>query len=174
VVLSDYQKGVVTPQLMRSVLAMTRRRGIPVLVDPKLKHFALYRRVSLITPNRLEAEQASGTRIRSQPELETAGRRILERLQCEAVLITRGELGMSLFQRNRRPVHIATAAREVFDVTGAGDTVVATLSLALAAGASLSKAAALANQAAGIVVGKLGTATVTPAELLADSEPAGA
>jgi len=172
VVLSDYQKGVITPQLMRSVLAMARRRGIPVLVDPKLKHFALYRRVSLITPNQLEAEQASGTRIRSQPELEAAGRRILELLQCEAVLITRGELGMSLFERNRRPVHIATAAREVFDVTGAGDTVIATLSLALAAGASLSKAAALANHAAGIVVGKLGTATVTPAELLVGIEPA--
>jgi D-beta-D-heptose 7-phosphate kinase/D-beta-D-heptose 1-phosphate adenosyltransferase len=172
VVLSDYQKGVVSAQLMKSVLSAARRRGIPVLVDPKLKHFALYRRVSMITPNQLEAEQASGTRIRSRTDLETAGARILKQLQCDAVLITRGELGMSLFERERRPVHIATAAREVFDVTGAGDTVIATLSLALAGGASLRQAAALANQAAGIVVGKLGTATATPAELLADIEPA--
>jgi D-beta-D-heptose 7-phosphate kinase/D-beta-D-heptose 1-phosphate adenosyltransferase len=165
-VLSDYQKGVVTPRLVRSLLALTRRRAIPVLVDPKVPHFSRYRRVSVVTPNQAEAEQASGIKIRTREDLHAAGRRILEMLRCEAVLVTRGEQGMALFARRRRPLHIPTAAREVFDVTGAGDTVIATLGLALAAGARLVEAAALANLAAGVVVGKLGTATATPEEVL--------
>jgi D-beta-D-heptose 7-phosphate kinase/D-beta-D-heptose 1-phosphate adenosyltransferase len=167
VILSDYQKGVVTPSLMKSVLAAARRHGVPVLVDPKVRHFALYRRVTVVTPNQAEAEQATGVRIRSEDDLAEAGARILRRLQCQAALVTRGEQGMTLFEPARRPLHIPTAAREVFDVTGAGDTVIATLGLALCARAKLAEAARLANVAAGVVVGKLGTATATPEEVLA-------
>jgi rfaE bifunctional protein kinase chain/domain len=166
-IVSDYQKGVVTGNLMKAVRALASRRRIPVLVDPKVRHFAFYRGVSVVTPNQLEAEEATGMRIRDDAELRAAGERILTLLRCEAVLITRGEHGMALFVRDRRPVHIPTAAREVFDVTGAGDTVIATLALAVCAGASLAEAAALANYAAGVVVGKLGTATASPDEVLA-------
>jgi D-beta-D-heptose 7-phosphate kinase/D-beta-D-heptose 1-phosphate adenosyltransferase len=165
-ILSDYQKGVLTPRLMKALLALARRARLPVLVDPKVRHFALYRGVALITPNLLEAERATGVRIRNDHDLERAGRGILKALGCGAALITQGEHGMSLFPKDARTVHIPTAAREVYDVTGAGDTVIATLGLALAAGASLTQSAALANYAAGVVVGKLGTATASPAEVL--------
>jgi len=170
VVVSDYQKGVVTAGLMKRLLPLARRLRLPVLVDPKVRHFARYRRVTLVTPNQLEAEQATGQAIRSADDLLAAGRRILSMLGCEAALITRGEHGMSLFERARRAIHIPTAAREVFDVTGAGDTVIATLALALSAGAGFAEAAVLANYAAGVVVGKLGTAQATPDELLAAVE----
>jgi D-beta-D-heptose 7-phosphate kinase/D-beta-D-heptose 1-phosphate adenosyltransferase len=166
-IVSDYQKGVVTARMMGAVLKLARRRRIPVLVDPKLRHFAIYRKATVVTPNQREAEQASGITIRSAADLQRAGRRILDLLECRAAIVTRGEHGMSVFERGRRPLHVPTAAREVFDVTGAGDTVIATLGLALAAGARLAEAALLANVAAGVVVGKLGTATATPQELLA-------
>ncbi|HVR70310.1 MAG TPA: D-glycero-beta-D-manno-heptose-7-phosphate kinase [Vicinamibacteria bacterium] len=169
-VVSDYQKGVVTKNLMRSVLGLARRRRVPVLVDPKVRHFARYRGVAVVTPNQLEAEQATGLRVRDDEDVRAAGERILRMLRCGAVLVTRGEQGMALFERGRRPVHIETAAREVFDVTGAGDTVIATLALAVGAGAPLSEAAVLANYAAGVVVGKLGTATASPDEVLAALE----
>ena len=166
-VLSDYQKGVVTPRVMKDTLALARRHKVPVLVDPKVRHFALYQRVALVTPNQHEAEQVSGVRIRDTADVQEAGAKILKRLRCGAVLITRGEAGMSLFVPGGPPVHVPTAAREVFDVTGAGDTVIATLALALAAGARLEEAARLANFAAGVVVGKVGTATASPDEVLA-------
>jgi D-beta-D-heptose 7-phosphate kinase/D-beta-D-heptose 1-phosphate adenosyltransferase len=172
VILSDYSKGVVTAAVMRSLMTLARRRGVPVLVDPKVGHFALYRRVALVTPNQAEAEQATGVRIRSDADVAEAGEKILQRLRCDAALVTRGEHGMALFEPGRRPVHIPTAAREVFDVTGAGDTVIATLGLARCAGASLAEAARLANLAAGVVVGKLGTATATPDEVVAAAEAA--
>ena len=167
VILSDYQKGVATRALVKATLAAARREGVPLLVDPKVRHFALYRGAAVVTPNQLEAEQATGVKIRATDDLHEAGRRILRSLRCRAVLITRGEHGMALFQDGRRPVEIPTAAREVFDVTGAGDTVIASLALASAAGASLEEAAMLANYAAGVVVGKVGTATATPEEVLA-------
>lgn len=167
VVVSDYQKGVVTARVLRRALPLARRRGVSVLVDPKVRHFRLYRGASVVTPNQLEAEQATGMPIRSEGDLAAAGRRILARLACRAALVTRGEQGMTLFERGRAPLHVPTAAREVFDVTGAGDTVIATMALALAAGASLPEAAVLANAAAGVVVGKVGTAQATPAEVLA-------
>jgi len=166
IVVSDYQKGVVTPRVMREVVSLARRRRVPVLVDPKVPHFDLYRRASVVTPNQLEAEQATGKRIRTAADLAAAGRRLLSDLACRAVLLTRGEHGMSLFERGEPPFHVQTAAREVFDVTGAGDTVVASLALALCAGAALKEAAVLANHAAGVAVGKLGTAVVGPDELL--------
>jgi D-beta-D-heptose 7-phosphate kinase/D-beta-D-heptose 1-phosphate adenosyltransferase len=166
-IVSDYQKGVVTARMMGAALTLARRRRIPVLVDPKLRNFAIYRKATVVTPNQREAEQATAIAIRSTADLQRAGRRILDLLQCRAAIVTRGEHGMSVFERGRRPLHVPTAAREVFDVTGAGDTVIATLGLALAAGARLAEAARLANVAAGVVVGKLGTATATPQELLA-------
>ncbi len=164
-VISDYEKGVVTASLLRRVLPLARRRGVPVLVDPKVRHFRLYRGATVVTPNQLETEQATGLRLPGA--LDAAGRRILSRLACRAVLVTRGEHGMSLFERGRPPLHVPTAAREVFDVTGAGDTVIATMALALAAGGTVPEAAALANCAAGVVVGKVGTAQATPDEVLA-------
>jgi D-beta-D-heptose 7-phosphate kinase/D-beta-D-heptose 1-phosphate adenosyltransferase len=169
-ILSDYRKGVLTPRVLRSVIALARRHGVPVLVDPKVRHFPLYRGVTLVTPNQSEAEQAAGVRIRTAADLEAAGRKILAALRCGAVLVTRGEEGMTLFEGGAPPVQVPTAAREVFDVTGAGDTVIATLGLALCAGASLADAARLANYAAGVVVGKLGTATASTDEVLAAAE----
>jgi rfaE bifunctional protein kinase chain/domain len=166
-VVSDYQKGAVTASLLREVLPLARRRRVPVLVDPKLRHFRLYRGTTLVTPNQIEAEQATGLPIRDEAELEAAGRRILSLLPARAALVTRGEHGMSLFEKGHRPVHVAASAREVFDVTGAGDSVIATLALALTAGAGLPEAAVLANAAAGVVVGKVGTAQATPREVLA-------
>ena len=166
-VVSDYQKGVVSASLLRRVLPLARRRRVPVLVDPKVRHFRLYRGATVVTPNQLEAEQATGLRLRGPAEIAAAGKKMLSLLGCRAVLVTRGEHGMSLFRARRRPLHIPTTAREVFDVTGAGDTVIATMALALAAGASLPEAAVLANCAAGVVVGKVGTAQATPAEVLA-------
>jgi len=167
IVLSDYQKGVVTRGLMKAALAAARRSGAPLFVDPKVRHFALYRGASVVTPNQPEAEQATGVKIKNEADLAAAGAKILHTLRCRAALITRGEHGMALFQEGRRPVSIPTAARAVFDVTGAGDTVIATLALATAAGASLEEAAMLANYAAGVVVGKVGTATASPEEVLA-------
>lgn len=167
VIVSDYQKGVVSEGLLRPLLASTRARGLSVLVDPKLGNFRHYRGVTLVTPNQHEAEQASGLRLHGEREVEAAGRRMLTRLGCRAVLVTRGEHGLSLCQRGKPALHVRAAAREVYDVTGAGDTVIATLALALAGGGSLAEAAVIANQAAGVVVGKLGTAQVSADELLA-------
>jgi D-beta-D-heptose 7-phosphate kinase/D-beta-D-heptose 1-phosphate adenosyltransferase len=167
VIVSDYQKGVVTRGVMRAIVAAARRRHVPVLVDPKVRHFAFYRGAAVVTPNQPEAEQATGLRIRREADVAAVGARLLRALGCDAALVTRGEQGMSLFERGKRPLHIESAAREVFDVTGAGDTVIATLALALTAGATLPEAAALANEAAGVVVGKLGTATAAPEEILA-------
>jgi D-beta-D-heptose 7-phosphate kinase/D-beta-D-heptose 1-phosphate adenosyltransferase len=165
-VVSDYEKGVVTAGLLRRVLPLARQRRVPVLVDPKPRHFRLYRGATVVTPNQLEAEQVTGLRLTGPAELAAAGRRILKALGCRAVLVTRGEHGMSLYERGEPARHVPAAAREVFDVTGAGDSVIATLALALAAGASLGEAAVLANAAASVVVGKLGTAQATPPELL--------
>jgi D-beta-D-heptose 7-phosphate kinase/D-beta-D-heptose 1-phosphate adenosyltransferase len=169
-VLSDYQKGVLTPRVTRAVLSLARRRRLPVLVDPKVRRFRSYRQVTVIKTNAREAEQVTGRALHSPADLADVGRRILNAQGCAAVLITRGEHGMSLIERGRPPLHIPTSAREVYDVTGAGDTVIAALALAVAAGARLPQAAALANHAAGVVVGKLGTATASPEELLAAVE----
>ena len=165
-VLSDYAKGALTPSLITRAIELARAGGLPLLVDPKLRRYRLFRGVTLLTPNLGEAERFTGIAIHDEEDLQAAARAIFDELDCEAVLITRGEHGMSLFEREGPPFHIPTFAREVFDVTGAGDTVIATAALALAAGANLRAAAELANRAAGIVVGKLGTATVDPTELL--------
>jgi D-beta-D-heptose 7-phosphate kinase/D-beta-D-heptose 1-phosphate adenosyltransferase len=165
-VLSDYAKGVVSSRLAERVIELARRSGKPVLVDPKGTNFAKYRGATLVKPNLHEVERFLNQEIRDEPELQAAGQRLVEALDGCAVLITRGPEGMSLFCRGLPQVHIPSAAQAVYDVTGAGDTVVGTLALALATGAALDQAARLANRAAGIVVGKVGTAQVTPEELL--------
>lgn len=165
--ISDYAKGVVTAGLMRQVLPLARRLGRIVTVDPKVRHFNLFKRATAVAPNHHEAGAAAGVVIRSEADLLRVGGRLLRRLEAEALLITRGEQGMSLFERGGAVHHIPAVAKEVYDVTGAGDTVMSALTLALAAGATMRQAAAIANHAAGIVVGKVGTAVVTLPELRA-------
>ncbi|HKQ05231.1 MAG TPA: D-glycero-beta-D-manno-heptose-7-phosphate kinase [Blastocatellia bacterium] len=167
VVVSDYSKGLLTTGVLRATLEAARSRAIPVCLDPKTRSFANYQPVTVITPNHQEAAEAAGLAIEDETSLIEAGRRLLGAIDCRALLITRGEEGMALFTDDGQVTRIATVAREVYDVTGAGDTVIATLGLALAAGASFAEAAILANHAAGVVVGKVGTATVTRDELLA-------
>ncbi|KEQ19510.1 bifunctional D-glycero-beta-D-manno-heptose-7-phosphate kinase/D-glycero-beta-D-manno-heptose 1-phosphate adenylyltransferase HldE [Endozoicomonas numazuensis] len=162
VILSDYNKG--TLQNHQQLIKLARTRGIPVLVDPKGTDFERYRGATVITPNLHEFETVVGP-CKDEQELVTKGHALLEELELEALLITRSEHGMTLIRRDEQEVHLPARAREVFDVTGAGDTVISTLATALAAGAELPKAAALANIAAGIVVAKLGTATVSMPEL---------
>ena len=166
VVVSDYGKGVVGRPLMEHLRALARRvRAVPVVVDPKSPRFELYRGAAIVTPNLAEALAAAGAA--GGGDVTRAGAALARRVRGTAVLITRGEQGMSLFETGRAPLHIPTDAREVYDVTGAGDTVVSVLALALARGAKLPDAARLANLAAGIVVGEFGTVPVTRAQLLA-------
>jgi D-beta-D-heptose 7-phosphate kinase/D-beta-D-heptose 1-phosphate adenosyltransferase len=167
VIVSDYSKGLLTPHLLEQTLVAARERKVIVCLDPKMRSFANYQPVTVITPNHQEASEASGISIEDEASLIQAGQKILDSIACEAALITRGEEGMALFTADGTVTHIPTVAREVYDVTGAGDTVIATLALALATGASFVESAILANHAAGVVVGKLGTATVTCEELLA-------
>ncbi len=167
VVVSDYNKGLLTARLLGRTLGAARKRGLIVCLDPKLRSFNHYQPVTVITPNNQEASEAAGLPIEDESSLTEAGRKLLSSIDCRAVLVTRGEEGMSLFLDDGRVTHIPTVAREVYDVTGAGDTVIATLAVALAAGASLEEAAVLANHAAGVVVAKVGTASLTREELLA-------
>ncbi|HEX6732627.1 MAG TPA: D-glycero-beta-D-manno-heptose-7-phosphate kinase [Pyrinomonadaceae bacterium] len=168
-VVSDYDKGAVTPRILEAVLPLAYDR-VPVLIDPKLRNFRSYRPATLITPNHLEALRMSNSEEDSDRGLHAAAERIRAELNCDAVLITRGAQGMMLLESNGNPVYVNTIAREVYDVTGAGDTVIAALASALSIGASMIEAATFANHAAGIVVGKVGTATVTPEELIATFE----
>jgi D-beta-D-heptose 7-phosphate kinase/D-beta-D-heptose 1-phosphate adenosyltransferase len=161
-VLSDYAKG--TLRELNALIAAARSAGVPVIVDPKGGEFSRYRGATCLTPNLAEFENVVG-HCADEAEMVERAAALIERLGLEALLITRSERGMSLLRRDAPPVHIPTRAREVYDVTGAGDTVVATLAAAMAAGSPLPEAAALANLAAGIVVGKLGTASVTVTEL---------
>jgi D-beta-D-heptose 7-phosphate kinase/D-beta-D-heptose 1-phosphate adenosyltransferase len=164
-VVSDYDKGVVTPSILREILPVAYEH-VPVLIDPKLRNFNSYRPATLVTPNHLEALRMSDSEDHSDDGSHHAAKVIREKLGCDAVLITRGDRGMMLLEGDGQPVYVETAAREVYDVTGAGDTVIATLAGALATGATMLEAATLANHAAGIVVGKVGTATASAEELI--------
>lgn len=166
VVVSDYLKGAVTALLMARLNDQARRRGVKVLVDPKIPHLAYYAGASIITPNHHEAASATHLRIRTDEDAARAARAFRAQAGCEAVLVTRGEQGMTVCDGTGE-THLPAAAREVADVTGAGDTVIAALALGLAGGAALVDAARLANCAASVAVGKFGPATVTPTELLA-------
>lgn len=171
VIISDYKKGVISAALVKAVVGFTWSSPSFIAVDPKVGHFHLYRDVSLLTPNIAEASQGSGIEIKDEQSLIRAGKTLMQRLSCGSVLITRGAEGMSLFVRKLEGegicvTHIPTAARKVFDVTGAGDTVIAAYTLSHAAGATPEMAAEIANHAAGLVVGEVGTAVATPKELL--------
>jgi D-beta-D-heptose 7-phosphate kinase/D-beta-D-heptose 1-phosphate adenosyltransferase len=166
ILLSDYLKGVLTGRVIQTVVSAAQPGNIPVLVDPKGTDFSRYNGVTLLTPNRKEAEAAAGIAIRDSGSLCRAADDIMQKAGLEHVLITRSEEGMSLFGRGSEPVHIPTVAREVFDVSGAGDTVLASLAVGIAAGLGMAEAARLANIAAGIAVGKLGTSTVSPDEII--------
>ncbi|MBF0554594.1 MAG: D-glycero-beta-D-manno-heptose-7-phosphate kinase [Nitrospirae bacterium] len=161
IIISDYKKGVITPQLIKFLMEQAKAAGgLFAAVDPKVGHFHYYKGVSLITPNKKEAAEGAGISIRDTQSLEKAGVKLLKDLKCGAVLITRGDEGMSLFY-DKEIHHIPTAAKEVYDVTGAGDTVIAAFTLSYVSGASLPDAAVVANHAAGIVVGEVGTAATT-------------
>ena len=170
VVISDYGKGVITGALLERVLGRCRERGIPVCVDPKDTHFFSYRGVAVVTPNQHEAAEVLGYKLRNDATVGKAGAELLERLDANAVLITRGGDGMSLFEREAgRRTDFAAVARQVYDVTGAGDTVVGTYAAALAGGARPAEAALLANRAAGDVVQRVGTAVPRREALLEES-----
>ena len=165
VVISDYSKGIISEKLLKGIRDVTSGRDIIVCIDPKQNDFSLYQGFDVITPNHHEAGSALGMEIVCEDDLIKNGKSLLERFGFKAVLITRGEEGMSLFENSGSVTHIPAVAREVFDVTGAGDTVVGVFALCMAAGATFKEAAVLANHAAGIVVGKVGTATVSQEEL---------
>ena len=164
---SDYLKGTITRPVVEALMALKQAGGarIPLIVDPKIPHLPCYAGATLVTPNHHEAETATHRRIRTNEEARDAAREFRARVGCDAALVTRGEQGMWLSHAEMEGA-VPAVAREVSDVTGAGDTVVATLALALAAGATLAEAAVLANHAAGVVVGKFGPATVSREELL--------
>jgi D-beta-D-heptose 7-phosphate kinase/D-beta-D-heptose 1-phosphate adenosyltransferase len=166
IIVSDYAKGVITREFLDELRHMISGSKVPVVVDPKVQHADYYRSFTMVTPNNHEAWQMSGIEIKDEETLIRAGKSLLHQLECESVLITRGKDGMSLFQRDGQIVHIPTVAQRVFDVTGAGDTVIAAVTLGIVAGLSQEEAAILANLAAGIVVGEVGTAAVSSDQLL--------
>lgn len=180
IIIEDYGKGVINAQLLEGLILLAQSHKKIVLVDPKEDHFQYYRGVTSITPNRKELENAvrnlkikdnknrlklDSDKLFTDRDIEAAGRQILEYLELDSLLVTLGENGIKLFEKKGKITHIPTVAQEVFDVSGAGDTVIATFALSLAVGASKEEAAYIANYAAGIVVGKIGTATVTKEEL---------
>lgn len=163
--ISDYAKGVITRRVARELLPLARRRKKIIVVDPKVHHLHLYKGATVVTPNHHEASAFARLPIRDQQDLVAVGRELFRKLDVGGVLVTRGEEGMSVFE-DSQVTHIPAVGKEVYDVTGAGDTVIAALGLALTSGASLREAAVIANHAAGVVVGKAGTATVSRQELL--------
>jgi len=181
IIIEDYGKGLINSVLLNEVIECARENDKVITVDPKEEHFIYYQGVTCITPNRKEAENAvrnikikdtenrfkiNYDRLSSDKDIETAGKEIMQYLDLESLLITLGEQGMCLFEKNGKITHIPTVAQEVFDVSGAGDTVIATFTLALCVGASKLQAASIANFAAGIVVGKMGVAVTNQKELL--------
>ena len=165
VIIEDYGKGVINPVLLRELVGICRKNKKIITVDPKEDHFDYYRQVTALTPNLKEAEYASGMSVRKDKDLDKVASIILKRLQPEALLITLGDKGMKLFLNNNKSFHLPVSSQEVFDVSGAGDTVIAVFSLAKAAGASFMEASYIANVAAGLVVSRLGVSVTNPKEL---------
>lgn len=167
IILEDYNKGVITRSLIQRVIALGKAKAIPVLVDPKFQNFFEYQGATVFKPNRKEVEDALGMRLHSDEDVLTAGRKLLDRIKAENVLLTLGEKGMLLFSRNEaEPYGIPTRARQVADVSGAGDTVIATLSVSLACGLTMHEAAVLANRAAGLVIEELGIVPIYQEQLI--------
>ncbi|OGQ17986.1 MAG: hypothetical protein A3B70_07050 [Deltaproteobacteria bacterium RIFCSPHIGHO2_02_FULL_40_11] len=165
IIVSDYGKGLVTEALLKELRKLQAKNKKWISVDPKERNMPYYKGVSLVTPNQKEAAFAAGKQIETEQDLKEVGRKIMHQLGCENLVVTLGSQGMALFQKGGEFLKVPTFAKEVFDVSGAGDTVIATLTLAVSCGATLSEAVALANYAAGVVVGKLGTAAVSAMEL---------
>jgi len=161
IIIQDYNKGVVTKELIHELVEFARQQNIIITVDPKFNNFFEYKNVTVFKPNRKETEEALGVRLGDQASIDRAGRALVERLKAEHVLLTLGERGMSLFDSDGAVTHVPTAARQVADVSGAGDTVISTLTMALAAGASIKEAAMLANVAGGVVCGEVGIVPIT-------------
>jgi rfaE bifunctional protein kinase chain/domain len=166
-IISDYNKGLISEDLTGPLLPMLRKRGIPVFVDPKVKNFSLFSQVTMITPNHLEAASLLNLECETDGQVIDAGQKLISSLSPDYMIIKRGRKGMAVFQKDENPYLIPAVAKEVFDVTGAGDTVIAVASLALLAGSGIKRAAQIANVAAGVVVGKIGTASLTTEELRA-------
>ncbi len=165
IVVSDYAKGLLTDKILKNLLETAKEKSIPVLVDPKGIAYEKYTGATLLTPNQREAAEACNLSLEAINMVEDAGRKLLNDLQVKGVLVTEGENGMTLFQSDSESIHFDALARNVYDVTGAGDTVIATLAVALGSGATLETAAKMANVAAGIVVEKVGTTPITFEEL---------
>ncbi len=166
-IVSDYGKGVITRASLEHAIGLAKSQGIPIAVDPKESHIDAYQGVSILTPNQHEASWVMGRRVTDEASLMAVGWGLQKRLDAECALVTRGPEGMSLFEKSGRYTHLPTVAREVYDVTGAGDTVVSVVALALAAGADYPEACYLANHAAGVVIREVGTATCSPQALRA-------
>ncbi len=166
IIIEDYGKGVITPKLLKHIVPLAKSHKKIVSVDPKEEHLKYYQGITLITPNNQEASKAVGFEIKDKATLKKAGEAMLKKFKCRIALITLGENGMAVFQKDKNMKHIPTVAQEVFDVSGAGDTVIACYTIALAAGATPVQAAHISNCAAGIVVGKVGIAVVTQDELI--------
>jgi len=166
IVIEDYGKGVITRNLLKTLIPLAIDRRIPVAVDPKESHFRMYSGVTIITPNHYEAANALGPDTGGKNDIDAIGKKLLQISGSESVLITRGEEGMSLFQHRKKTLYIPTVAKEVYDVSGAGDTVISTIALALASGTDLETASLISNYAAGIAVGKVGVCAVTRSEIL--------
>ncbi|MBL7157122.1 MAG: D-glycero-beta-D-manno-heptose-7-phosphate kinase [Candidatus Omnitrophica bacterium] len=165
-IVEDYGKGLITPKLLDRIVPLARRKKKIIAVDPKEEHFAYYKGVTLLTPNNAEASRAVGFEIKDKGSLKKAGLELLKRLKLRVLLITLGEDGMMVFEEGKPPRKIETLAQEVFDVSGAGDTVVSTYMLSLLSGANPIQAAHIANCAAGVVVGKIGIAVITEDEII--------
>jgi len=166
IVIEDYGKGVISARLLKEVLTIAKKKKKIITVDPKEEHFNYYKGVTAITPNHHEAAQATGIKVKDKASILKIGKALLKKLNCEGALVTLGEDGMQLFQKSGSVTHIPTVAQEVFDVSGAGDTVISAFTLALALGVDMKNAAYISNIAAGIVVGKVGIAVITQEELL--------
>ncbi len=166
IIVSDYGKGIITPLILKRIFSLASKYRKKVVIDPKVGHFRDYRGATILTPNKNEARVALGGVLTEEESIHSIGKKILRDLDLEALLITRGAEGMSLFERNKKVIDIPTVAQEVYDVTGAGDTVTAVLALGLAAGADFLSSARIANFAAGIVVREIGAATVSKKELI--------
>jgi len=167
IIIEDYGKGVISARLLKEILAAAKKKKKIITVDPKEEHFLYYKGVTAITPNHHEAAQAAGIKAGDKDSVLKIGKTLLKKLDCQGVLITLGENGMQLFEKTGAITHIPTVAQEVFDVSGAGDTVISVFTLALALGMNMKDAAYISNIAAGIVVGKVGIAVITQEELLA-------
>lgn len=161
IIIEDYNKGVVTKDLIHEIVEFSRKHKIIVTVDPKFNNFFEYKQVTVFKPNRKETEEALGVRLNDEASVEKAGRSLIEKLKAENVLLTLGERGMALFDGSGDSTHVPTAARKVADVSGAGDTVISTLTMALTAGATIKEAAMLANVAGGVVCGEVGIVPIS-------------